>query len=157
MMKVRSRERYFSSSITTLPGPSTGLNCVRTREQQERDASENSHIQRKKGHTLNVAFSSHINSLPGQHTSTANTQDEIFAKEQLRNERKFNDPAFKLKNQAFYGSYMMDADKGRNADVPREFASYRKDTLDNKWNRAPSNVSTEARNRLIYSSNFKIE
>jgi|Transcript_34765 hypothetical protein len=31
MSKAQSRERYFQSSITTLPGPSIGLNCVKTR------------------------------------------------------------------------------------------------------------------------------
>lgn len=130
---------------------------MRTREDRERDASESSHLQRKKGHTLDVAFASHINSLPGQVTSSKNTQDDIRATEQMRDERKCNDPAFKLKNQALYGSFMLDAEKGRSMDVPREFASYRKDVNENKWSRAPSNVSTEARNRLIYSSGFKIE
>ena len=62
-----------------------------------------------------------------------------------------------MRNEAFYGSYMMDADKGRSLDVPREFLSYKKDVNENKWNRAPSNVSTEARNRLLYQSNFKLE
>jgi len=74
--KARSRERYFQSSITTLPGPSKGLNCVKTREQVERDASENSHIMRKKSHTFDVAFASHINTLPGTHTSSKFTQNE---------------------------------------------------------------------------------
>ena len=31
--KSRSRERYFQSSLTTLPGPSVGLNCVEIRNQ----------------------------------------------------------------------------------------------------------------------------
>lgn len=31
--KSQSRERYFQSSISTLPGPSVGLNCVKTRDQ----------------------------------------------------------------------------------------------------------------------------
>ena len=30
--KSRSRERYFQSQLTTLPGPTVGLNCVKTRE-----------------------------------------------------------------------------------------------------------------------------
>ena len=30
--KSRSRERYFQSQLTTLPGPQRGLNCVKTRE-----------------------------------------------------------------------------------------------------------------------------
>ena len=68
--KTRSRERYFSSSITTLPGPSIGLNCVRTRDDVEKDTRENSHISRKKGHTHDVAFASHINTLPGTSNST---------------------------------------------------------------------------------------
>ena len=76
MCKTRSRERYFQSSITTLPGPTMGLNCVKTRQEVERDASQNDHIQRKKGHTFDVAFASHINTLPGTHTSTQNTMDE---------------------------------------------------------------------------------
>ena len=33
MCKTRSRERYFQSQISTLPGPSVGLNCVKTRQQ----------------------------------------------------------------------------------------------------------------------------
>ena len=49
---------------------------------------------------------------------------------------------------------MMDADKGRSAEVPKEFASYRKDVNENKWNRTPSNVSQEARNRFFYQTNF---
>jgi len=52
---------------------------------------------------------------------------------------------------------MMDADKGRQVNVPDEFASYRKSGSENTWNRAPSNVSMEARHRLIYSSGFKLE
>ena len=63
--KSRSRERYFQSSISTLPGPSIGLNCVKTRQQVERDLSETDHLARKKGHTLDVAFASHINTLAG--------------------------------------------------------------------------------------------
>lgn len=68
---------------------------------------------RKKGHTFDVAFSSHINTLPGTHTSTQHTQDAYEAKESQRKEKKFNDPAFKLKNEVYFGSYMMDAEKGR--------------------------------------------
>jgi len=30
--KSLSRERYFQSQLTTLPGPQKGLNCVKTRE-----------------------------------------------------------------------------------------------------------------------------
>lgn len=52
---------------------------------------------------------------------------------------------------------MLDKQKERSVDVPREFRSYQKDTTEGKWNRAPSTVSNDARNRLIYSSNFKIE
>lgn len=33
LCKSRSRERYFQSSLSTLPGPATGLNCVKTRDQ----------------------------------------------------------------------------------------------------------------------------
>jgi hypothetical protein len=44
LCKARSRERYFQSSISTLPGPSAGLNCVKTQQQVHRQASENSHI-----------------------------------------------------------------------------------------------------------------
>ena len=65
MVKTRSRERYFQSSITTLPGPSKGLNSVKTRETEQRDRSKADHVQRKKGHTFNEAFASHINTLPG--------------------------------------------------------------------------------------------
>jgi hypothetical protein len=50
----------------------------------ERDASENSHIMRKKGHTFDVAFASHINTLPGTHTSTKFTQDEQDEAERKR-------------------------------------------------------------------------
>lgn len=157
MCKSRSRERYFQSQISTLPGPSRGLNCVKTRQNVERDASENDHIMRKKGHTFNEAFSSHITTLPGTHTSTKNTMVEQEARENERNQRKYNDQSFKLKNEVYYGSYMLNADKGRSVDVPKEFSSYRKDVNENKWNRTPSNVSTEARNRLIYQSNFKLE
>ena len=96
---------------------------------------------RKKGHTFNEVFASHINTLPGQHNSTKHTQDEAVAAEQERFNRKVNDPSFKLKNQVYYGSYMMDSDKGRTVDVPREFSSHRKDVNENKWSRAPSTVS----------------
>lgn len=34
MCKTKSRERYFQSQISTLPGPSHGLNCVKTRQQE---------------------------------------------------------------------------------------------------------------------------
>ncbi len=98
MVKTRSRERYFQSSITTLPGPSKGLNSVKTRQNEARDKSETDHIMRKKGHTFNEVFASHINTLPGQHNSTKQTQDEIEAAERQRFNRKQNDPSFKLKN-----------------------------------------------------------
>lgn len=62
-----------------------------------------------------------------------------------------------LKTQAFYGSYMLDADKGRAVEVPRAYISHRKDVNENKWTRTPSSVSTEARNRLLYTSGFKLE
>lgn len=155
--KSRSRERYFQSQLTTLPGPTTGLNCVKTRDQVKRDASENENIVRKKGQTFDKIYSSHINTLPGTHTSSGLTQDETEAKERERFNRKANDPSFKLRNEAFYGSHMMDMDKGRKPDVPREFINYRKDVNENKWSRAPSNVSTEGRNRMLYQSNFKLE
>ena len=79
--KSRSRERYFQSSITTLPGPSTGLNVVKTRANAQRDLSESDHLMRKKGHTFNEAFASHINTLPGQHTASKETQDVLEARE----------------------------------------------------------------------------
>ena len=80
---------------------------------------------------MDKAFASHINTLPGTHTSSGLTQDKITAEEQERFNRKTNDPKFKLRNEAFYGSYMMDAEKGRVVDVPREFLSYKKDITQN--------------------------
>ena len=44
MCKTRSRERYFQSSISTLPGPSTGVNVVKQRDDVKRDRSEADHI-----------------------------------------------------------------------------------------------------------------
>jgi|EP00354_Favella_ehrenbergii_P004283 hypothetical protein len=76
--------------------------------------------------------------------------DEQELQEQARRERKFSEPAFRMKNQAFHSSYMMDAEKGRKSEVPAEFASYRKDVNENKWNRAPSTASMEARHRMLY-------
>lgn len=32
--KVAAREKYFTSQISTLQGPSQGLDCVKTREQK---------------------------------------------------------------------------------------------------------------------------
>ena len=52
---------------------------------------------------------------------------------------------------------MLDADKGRKMETQNGFNTNRKDVNEGKWNRAPSNVSMEARNRLIYQSNFKLE
>ena len=52
---------------------------------------------------------------------------------------------------------MMDADKGRTMEAQSGFNNNRKDVNENKYSRAPSNVSMEARHRLIYSSNFKLE
>ena len=154
--KSRSRDRYFTSSISTLPGPTIGLNCVKTRELNKMDTSHNDQIQRKKGHGNNAVFSSHINTLPGKHTAAGNTQDEQEFKEQRRQDQKYNDPAFRIKNEVFYGSYMMDKDKGRDTDVPKEFTSYRKGGNETTWNRAPSTVSNEARNRIVYKSNFTL-
>ena len=81
MCKSKSRERYFQSSISVLPGPSIGLNCVKTRQQIEDSASEQDHLNRKKGHTHNEVFASHIDTLPGAHTSTKHTQNDIAAKD----------------------------------------------------------------------------
>ena len=89
--KSQSRERYFQSSLTTLPGPAKGLNCVKTRDQVQQAASENDNITRKKAHTNDKVFSSHINTLPGTHTSSGMTQDATEAKEQERFNRKTND------------------------------------------------------------------
>ena len=100
MCKTRSRERYYTSTISTLPGPSTGLNNVAVRKNQERDRSETDHIMRKKGHTHDMAFASHINTLPGTHTSGGqHNQDDV----EERNRQKFSDRmqnnvAFKAKN-----------------------------------------------------------
>ena len=159
MCKTRSRERYYTSSITTLPGPSRGLNNVAVRQQEQRDRSENDHIMRKKGHTFDVAFSSHINTLPGSHTSRQQmNQDDQFESERVKfSERKYNDPAFKVKNNALHGSHMMDKEKGRSVDLPDGFSSHQKDSYEGKWTRRPSQVSTDARNRLLYQSNFKLE
>lgn len=44
MAKTRSRERYFQSSIGTLPGPGSGLNVVKQRQDVQRDHSEADHI-----------------------------------------------------------------------------------------------------------------
>ena len=44
MCKTRSRERYFQSSISTLPGPSIGANVVKQRDDINRDHSEADHI-----------------------------------------------------------------------------------------------------------------
>ena len=44
MCKTKSRERYFQSSISTLPGPSTGVNVVKQRDDVRRDHSEADHI-----------------------------------------------------------------------------------------------------------------
>ena len=51
---------------------------------------------------------------------------------------------------------MMDHDKGRKVDVPKEFASYRKDSTCDHFSRKPTSTSTDARNRLLYQSNFTI-
>jgi hypothetical protein len=49
LRKSQSRERYFQSQISTLPGPSTGLNCVKTREQQQRQEYDQEQSVKKKG------------------------------------------------------------------------------------------------------------
>ena len=76
--KSRSHERYFQSQITTLPGPTIGLNCVKTRELSRRDASESSQNTRKKGITIENVFASHISVLPGSTMSKiGKTSDAI--------------------------------------------------------------------------------
>jgi len=67
--------------------------------------------------------------------------DSQLAQEQARNKHKYNDPVFKMKNETFHGSYMMDTEKGRDMEVPKEFPSYRKDISQNKWSRTPTSVS----------------
>ena len=75
------------------------------------------------------------------------------------------DPAFKFKNQVYWGSYMQecqrqDAGLGQSrslSEVPREFRSYHKGHREQNQHRTPSQVSMEARSKLIYSSNFKLE
>ena len=44
MCKTRSRERYFQSSISTLPGPAVGANVVKQIGELKRDRSEADHI-----------------------------------------------------------------------------------------------------------------
>ena len=158
MCKTRSRERYYTSTISTLPGPSTGLNSVAVRKHQERDRSETDHIMRKKGHTHDMALASHINTLPGKHTSGGqHNQDDVEERSRQKfSDRMQNDVAFKAKN-ALQRSYMLDAEKGRSTDLPDGFNSIKKDCYEGKWSRAPSQVSNEARNRLLYQSNFKLE
>ena len=51
MKKIMSREKYFQSQCSTLPGPKKGLNCVKTRNH---DKSKNYILDqafKKKGYT----------------------------------------------------------------------------------------------------------
>lgn len=77
MCKTRSRERYFQSQISTLPGPSHGLNSVKLRQQDYDKETNKDHIERKKLYTFNRVYASHINTLPGTHNCTEKTQDQI--------------------------------------------------------------------------------
>jgi len=79
---------------------------------ERRDRSEADHIQRKKGTTFDRAFSSHISTLPGTHQSTHNTMEDQQAAEKARQEKRYNDPNFKLR-QSLYSSYMQDTNDSR--------------------------------------------
>ena len=79
-----------------------------------------------------------------------NQDDQVESERVKFSERKYNNPAFKVKNNALQGSYMMDKDKGRSVDLPDGFRSHHKDSYEGKWARTPSQVSTDARNRLLY-------
>lgn len=75
LSKSRSRERYFQSSITTLPGPSLGLNCVKTRQDERQASLEAATNARKKHNTNDTAFASHISTLAGATLASSQTQD----------------------------------------------------------------------------------
>ena len=67
--------------------------------------------------------------------------DQQDVNEQKRRDIKYNDAAFRLKNAAFHGSYMLDQEKGRRVELPSGFSNNRKDVSEGKWNRAPSTAS----------------
>lgn len=79
-------------------------------------------------------YSSHINNLPGTHTSSQLTQDQVLQQQQERLDRKMQDPKFALKQNLLYGSYMQEClreDAGMRStralsETPAEFRSYHK-------------------------------
>lgn len=60
-----------------------------------------------------------------------------------------------MKNEALNGSYMQDALKDRPSSIPRDFISFRKAADENQFSRQPTQVATEARNKLLYQSNVR--
>lgn len=88
----------------------------------------------------------------------------MFQQQQDRLDKKMQDPKFALKQNLLYGSYMQEClreDAGMRStralsETPSEFRSYHKGHRERNENRNHSQVSAEARNKLLYTSNFSI-
>ena len=63
------------------------------------------------------------------------SQDDIAEDETKRLQRRLNDTASIMRNQALNSSYMQDLDSGRSSSLPKEFISYRKKADENPYTR----------------------
>ena len=75
------------------------------------------------------------------------------ASERARNDKKHGDPNFRLK-QALYSSYMQNTADPRQATTQSDtqYKNQQKGTTESAFWKAPSSVSTSARNKFYHSS-----
>ena len=65
-----TREKFFTSQITTLPGPEKGLHTEKLLSYDKDMKSEQEHLKRKSSNIRDKFFESHINTLPGKTVSS---------------------------------------------------------------------------------------
>lgn len=102
--KTLSRERYFTSHISTLPGPQAGLHAGKMRQDKRQDIVEECVKENKGVHSnRDRIFDSHISVLGGK-TSTSHTMDQIDQANKMRDAKRFKADAFLKKQAHAYGS-----------------------------------------------------
>ena len=75
------------------------------------------------------------------------------AAEKARQEKRYNDPNFKLR-QSLYSSYMQDTNDSRQATTQSggQFKNQIKGVAENQWNKRPTSVSSAARAKFYHTS-----
>lgn len=97
-------------------------------------------------------FTSQIDVLPGPKNSIIKNLASEY-KEERKEQSKFADEKYLLKNRVFYGSHYQDQKYVDKVQPTTAYKTYKKD-VKNEWNRNPNNEHTKkARDMLFYKTN----